>query len=90
MTVQRYMQPIAVHRAFPERLLLTDDTLRWFLWMGEADAAPIEVSRDLAYYLLDREELQALELHQRMWFVVADLPIRERVLPDIVERGFLR
>lgn len=90
MTVQRYMQPTAVHRTHPERLLLTDDTDRWFLWMGEADAEPIEIPRELASYYLDRVELQPLELHQRMWFVVDDLPVREPVLPDIAERGFLR
>jgi hypothetical protein len=88
MTVQRYMQPVAVHRSHFERLLLTDDTERWFLWMGEHAADPVEIPQELAFYLLDREELQLLELHQRMWFVVADLPVREPALPDIAERGF--
>ena len=90
MTVQRYMQPVAVHRSHLERLLLTDDTDRWFLWMGEHDADPVEIPQELAFYLLDREELQMLELHQRMWFVVADLPVGEPALPDIAEHGFLR
>jgi hypothetical protein len=90
MTVQRYMQPVAVHRSHLERLLLTDDTDGWFLWMGDHDADPVEIPQELAFYLLDREELQLLELHQRMWFVVADLPVREPVLPDVAERGFLR
>jgi hypothetical protein len=90
MTVQRYMQPTAVHRMHPERLLLTDDADRWFLWMGEANADPIEIPRALAFYYLDRPEMQPPELHQRMWFVVADLPVREPVLPDVAERGFLR
>jgi hypothetical protein len=91
MTVQRYMQPVAIHRLHPERLLLTDDTDRWYVWMGEVDTEPVEVAEDLAFYLLNRRELQPLELHQRMWFVVADLPVRERALPepDVAERGFI-
>jgi hypothetical protein len=90
MAVKRYMQPVAVHRSHFERLLLTDDAERWFLWMGEIDADPVEIPRELAWYLVDREELQLLELHQRMWFVVADLPVREPALPDVAEHGFLR
>jgi hypothetical protein len=90
MIAQRYLQPVAVHRSHVERLLLTDDTDLWFLWMGEHDVDPVEIPRELAFYLLDREEMQMLECHQRMWFVVADLPVRERVTPDIAERGFLR
>ncbi len=90
MTVQRYMQPVAVHRSHVERLLLTDDNDEWFLWMGEHDADPVEIPQELAFYLLDRDEMQLLELHQRMWFIVADLPVREPALPDIAESGFLR
>jgi hypothetical protein len=81
---------VAVHRSHLERLLLTDDTDRWFLWMGEHDADPVEIEQELAFYLLDREELQLLEMHQRMWFVVADLPVRAPALPEFVERSFLR
>jgi hypothetical protein len=90
MTVQRYMQPVAIHRLHPERLLLTDDTDRWFLWQGEADREPVEIPQALAFWMLDREELLLLELHQRMWFIVADLPVREPALPepDVAERGF--
>lgn len=90
MIAQRYLQPVAIHRSHVERLLLTDDTDLWYLWMGELDADPVEIPRELAFYLLDREEMQMLELHQRMWFVVADLPVREPVMPDIAERGFIR
>jgi len=90
MTVQRYMQPVAIHRIHAERLLLTDDDNRWFLWMGEADQEPVGIPQGLAAYLLERRELLPLELHQRMWFVVADLPVREPALEaDIAERGFI-
>ncbi len=66
MTVQRYMQPVAIHRIHAERLLLTDDDNRWFLWMGEADQEPVGIPQGLAAYLLERRELLPLELHQRM------------------------
>src|SRR5699024_4247579 len=55
MIVQRYMQPVAVHRVHPERLLLTDDDGRWFVWIGEPDAGPIGIPVTLASYLLTRE-----------------------------------
>lgn len=76
MTLQRYMQPVAVHGAHPERLLLADEDARWFLWMGESGLGPIEISRELAAYLLDLPVMWVLEASQRMWFVVDDLPVR--------------
>jgi hypothetical protein len=76
MTVQRYMQPVAMHHEHPERLILTDDDARWFLWMGEKDTGPIEIPQSLALFLMDRREMQPLEMRQRMWFVLDDLPLR--------------
>jgi hypothetical protein len=77
MTLQRYLQPVAIHRMHAERLLLTDDEARWFLWMGEADADPIEIPARLAMYLMDRSVMHQLGATQRMWFMVSDLPVRE-------------
>jgi hypothetical protein len=84
------MQPVAVHRVHAERLLLTDDDARWFLWMGEEGVEPIEIPRRLAQYLRGHAEMCPLEAGQRMWFVVADLPIREPLSPsvDLAEREF--
>jgi hypothetical protein len=81
------MQPVAIHRAHPERLLLIDDDSRWFLWLGEPDTEPVEMPFPLATYLLDRREMQPLEMHQRLWFIVSDLPVRQPVLPDVGTRG---
>lgn len=78
MTRLKYMQPVAAHRNCSRRLLLTDDNSRWFLWLGEENGTPVEIPEPLAWYLAGRPELQRLEA-PRMWFAVADLPIRETI-----------
>ena len=90
MTVQRYMQPVAIHRMHAERLILIDDDARWFLWVGEEGTGPIEIPHCLAHYLMDRREMEPLEAPQKMWFVLADLPVREPAgtNTDIAEHGF--
>ncbi len=80
------MQPVAIHRVHPERLLLADDGARWFVWMGEAGIDPIEIPRELALYLMDRQEMHALPASQRMWFVIDDLPVREPAV-DVARPG---
>lgn len=78
MTRKRYFQPVAIHRTESERLLLTDDTKQWYLWLGEADDDPVHIPETLAWYLTGREEMQRLEV-PRMWFAVSDLPLRDPV-----------
>lgn len=89
MTVERYVKPVAVHRAHPERLLLTDDASRWHIWLGEEGGEPIEIPYRLVRYLTCRWEMQALE-SPRMWFTVSDLPVRETVAStqDVTGGGF--
>ena len=91
MTVERYMQPIAVHRVHDERLLLHDEEGHCFLWAGEPEQGPTEIPQVLAHYLLHRRELLVLAPHQRMWFVVDDLPLRADIAaakPEGTERDF--
>lgn len=90
MTLQVYMQPVAVHRIHSERLILTDCDARCYLWVGEEGTGPIEIPQALACYLVGRREMQLLDVPQRMWFVVADLPVRERAgtNPDIAGHNF--
>lgn len=90
MTKMRYFQPVAIHRTESERLLLTDDASQWFLWLGEHNGDPVHIPDTLAWYLTGREEMQRLK-GPRMWFAVADLPVREPVGsepdPDIGDSG---
>lgn len=86
MRLERYMQPIAVHRTHAERLLLHDDQGNWYLWSGEAGADPIEIPQMLGHYLMIRRELDVLAPHQRMWFVVDDLPVRADIATANPER----
>ncbi|MDQ4045058.1 MAG: hypothetical protein M3173_06385 [Chloroflexota bacterium] len=80
MRSEQYMQPIAVHRRHAERLLLRDVDGQWHLWTGEAAGSnPIEVPQGLGHYLMHRCEMEILPAHQRMWFVVGDLPLRADV-----------
>jgi len=90
MTLQVYMQPVAVHCIHSERLILTDCDQRCYLWVGEEGTGPIEIPRELACYLVSRPEMILLDGPQRMWFVIDDLPVRERAgsNPDIAEHNF--
>lgn len=92
MALERYMQPIAVHRRHEERLLLHDDEGRCYLWAGEPDQDPAEIPQVLAHYLLRRCEMLVLAPQQRMWFGMSDLPLRADVAaanPDLPEREYL-
>ncbi|HYH11353.1 MAG TPA: hypothetical protein VD789_03275 [Thermomicrobiales bacterium] len=90
MTLPVYMQPVAVHRIHSERLILTDGDARCYLWVGEEGTGPIEIPQALARYLVCRTEMTLLEVPQRMWFVLDDLPVRERAgtNPDIAEHNY--
>jgi hypothetical protein len=86
MRLERYMQPIGVHRTHEERLLLHDEEGRCYLWAGEADGEPSEIPNGLAHYLLHRREMLVLAPHQRMWFGVSDLPLRADIAAAKRER----
>lgn len=92
MTFQRYMQPVAIHRRHAERLILLDDHGDWYLWVGEEGAEPIEIPHCMAHYLMGRREMHRLDPWQQMWFVLADLPVREPAgtNPDVMGQGFPR
>lgn len=89
MTCQRYVKPVAVHRAHSEHLLMTDDGLRWYLWLGEEGSEPVAIPCQLARYLATRWEMQPLD-SPCMWFMVSDLPVRKRAgsTQDITGSGF--
>lgn len=76
MTTMKYFQPVAFHRTESERLLLTDEASRWYLWLGDQDGSPMLIPDGLAWYLTGRPEILRLE-SPRMWFAVDDLPVRE-------------
>lgn len=78
MMLHAYMQPVAVHRLHSERLILIDGEARCYLWLGEEGTGPLEIPQALARYLVCREEIELLDVPQRMWFVVDDLPVRAR------------
>lgn len=91
MALEQYMQPVAVHRTRPERLLLRDDEAGWYLWTGEAGDEPVDIPASLGRFLMYRPEMQILECCQRMWFVVSDLPLRAMPSPnpEIPEQEYL-
>jgi len=68
-----YLRPIAHHRDAPERLLLKDETGAWFLWYGDGSEL-IDVSDELATWILERPEMIALGGHY-MWFEHSSLPV---------------
>ncbi len=90
MLVERYMQPIAVHRTHAEHLLLHDAEGGYHLWRGEPATDPLVIPQALAHYLMHRREMRVLEAWQRMWFAIADLPTRQVVTanPEISEQQF--
>jgi hypothetical protein len=68
-----YVQPIASHLQFPERLLLRDNMGQCYLWFGDGrDMETIPAS--LAEWLISRTEM--ISLHSPMlWFDTSSLPM---------------
>ena len=80
MSSTMYVQPIASHEDYPERLLLRDGDDHWYLWRG--DGQEIEpTSAELAAWVLDRPEMRLLP-RPHMWFEVSCLPLNPALVSD--------
>jgi hypothetical protein len=68
-----YVQPIASHSEFPERLLLRDEMGDWSIWFG--DGREMEtLPTPLAEWMVSRPEM--IELHSpALWFDSSSLPV---------------
>lgn len=73
MSLQDYVQPIACHCQFRERLLLRNGTGCYFIWMGDG-SDPIEMPATTAEWILSRPEMQRLQL-PLLWFDPTSLPL---------------
>jgi hypothetical protein len=68
-----YVQPIASHLQFPERLLLRDSMGQYYLWFGDGqDMETIPTS--LAEWLVSRSEMALLH-SPMLWFDTSSLPL---------------
>lgn len=74
MSSKHYVQPVASHCQFPERLLVRDDRGQWFMWFGDGRNIE-EIPVQLATWLSHRPEMQLLA-SPRLWFDDTSLPIR--------------
>ena len=73
MSSTMYLQPIASHEEYPERLLLRDEQDQWYLWSG--DGRDIEaIPSELAAWVSDRPEIRLLQ-RPHMWFELSCLPL---------------
>lgn len=85
MTV--YVQPIAQHARYPERLLLDGEDGRCYVWLGQdVCAAPQEIDRATAGWLRTLPIVRLLT-GAPIWLSVTDLPVAKdgtwvRVLGD--------
>jgi hypothetical protein len=72
--VKMYVCPVACHREFSERLLVTDLEGEWYLWMGDMGVqALIDVPERLAHWIASHPNMLALDA-PIMWFDVSSLP----------------
>ena len=70
-----YVQPIAQHLVYPERLLLRAEDDRAYVWLGEhANATPEEIDPRTAAWLQTNPWIRPLP-QPRVWLHIADLPV---------------
>lgn len=72
-----YVQPIASHQEFPERLLLRDNTGQCFIWFGdgrEMEAIPAPLTE----WILSRPEMYLLH-SPVLWFDTSSLPLASTI-----------
>lgn len=73
MSSQEYVQPIACHRQFTERLVLRDTAGRTFVWFGDGREM-IEMPGSTAEWILSRPEMSQLQ-SPLLWFDPSSLPL---------------
>ncbi len=74
----KYVQPIASHSQYPERLLLRDQAGQSYLWHG--DGREMEaVSAPLAAWISERPEMRQLQW-PLVWFDPSSLPLNTAAL----------
>ncbi|HVL24415.1 MAG TPA: hypothetical protein VM450_10020 [Thermomicrobiales bacterium] len=73
MSSTTYLQPIASHEDYPERLLLRDGEDQWYLWTGDGQEIEAIPAR-LAAWIADRPEMRLLQ-RPHMWFELSCLPL---------------
>jgi hypothetical protein len=75
MLTSTYLRPVAYHRDYTYRLLLTDETGIWYLWDGECSSL-VEIDTTLARWISLRPEIHSLP-GPSMWFDLSNLPVAE-------------
>jgi hypothetical protein len=72
-SLSTYVQPLASHARFPERLVVRDHTGTFHLWLGNGDLMS-EIPAALASWIIERPEMLPLPL-PRLWYDVETLPM---------------
>jgi hypothetical protein len=68
-----YVQPVASHGQYPERLLVRDQSGTWHLWFGDGQEM-CALSIELASWILGRPEMTRIPA-PHYWFDVESLPV---------------
>lgn len=68
-----YVQLVAIHREFPERLLLRDGEGQCYLWHGDGSDME-EISGSLASWITERPEIDQMQA-PLLWFDPTSLPL---------------
>ncbi len=75
MMTPAYLQPVAYHRDYAYRLLLTSEDGTWFLWHGDHSGLQ-EIDRTLAQWIYQRPEIYPMP-GPVMWFEASALPVAD-------------
>jgi hypothetical protein len=69
-----YVQPLASHVAYPERLLVRDQQGTWHLWFGDGRMME-SIPDDTAFWMMERPEMACLDAPHH-WFDIECLPLQ--------------
>jgi hypothetical protein len=69
-----YVQPLASHVAYPERLLVRDQDGAWHLWFGDGQAMT-SIPETTARWMLARPEIVRMDA-PHYWYDIECLPLK--------------
>jgi hypothetical protein len=70
-----YVQPVAQHQSYPERLVVRSIEGRWYVWFGDRAGTPLEeVDPPVADWLQGLSMIAPIP-EPRFWLHVDDLPL---------------
>lgn len=72
-SMNTYVQPVASHHHYAERLVVRDQNGQFYLWKGTGEAM-VAIPDQLASWIMNRPELDLLA-SPNLWFDVESLPM---------------